>query len=97
MDMRQLRFFVAIAEEGSLSKAAERVHVAQPALSQHMRNMELDLGTELLFRSSRGVQLTEAGGRLLIEARKLTAACRTSSAAARRSRPARCGSACQAR
>lgn len=74
MDMRQLRFFVAIAEEGSLSKAAERVHVAQPALSQHMRNMELDLGTELLFRSSRGVQLTEAGGRLLIEARKLTAA-----------------------
>lgn len=73
MDMRQLRFFVAIAEEGSLSKAAERVHVAQPALSQHVRNMELDLKTELLFRSSRGVQLTEAGERLLTEARKLIA------------------------
>jgi LysR family nitrogen assimilation transcriptional regulator len=71
--MRQLRFFVAIAEEGSLSKAAERVHVAQPALSQHVRNMELDLKTELLFRSSRGVQLTEAGERLLTEARKLIA------------------------
>lgn len=71
MDMRHLRYFVAIAEEGSLSKAAERVRVAQPALSQHMRNMELDLKTELLFRSSRGVQLTEAGERLLKQARQL--------------------------
>lgn len=71
MDMRHLRYFVAIAEEGSLSKAAERLHVAQPALSQHMRNMELDLKTTLLFRSSRGVQVTEAGERLLHEGRHL--------------------------
>ncbi|WP_245409723.1 LysR family transcriptional regulator [Pararhizobium haloflavum] len=69
--MRHLRYFVAIAEEGSLSKAAERVRVAQPALSQHMRNMEMDLGTELLFRSSRGVKLTEAGERLAAQARVL--------------------------
>jgi LysR family transcriptional regulator, nitrogen assimilation regulatory protein len=71
MDMRQLRYFVAIAEEGSLSRAAERVNVAQPALSQHMRNMEADLKVELLFRSSRGVKLTEAGERLLAKARPL--------------------------
>jgi LysR family transcriptional regulator, nitrogen assimilation regulatory protein len=71
MDIRHLRYFIAIAEEGSLSKAAERLRVAQPALSQHMRNMEMDLSTELLFRSSRGVQLTESGERLLAQARKL--------------------------
>lgn len=71
MDIRHLRYFVAIAEEGSLSKAAERVRVAQPALSQHVRNMERDLRTELLFRSSRGVQLTEAGERLVAQARRL--------------------------
>ncbi|MBB4018990.1 MULTISPECIES: LysR family transcriptional regulator [unclassified Chelatococcus] len=71
MDIRHLRYFVAIAEEGSLSRAAERVHVAQPALSQHVRNMELDLKTELLFRTSRGVQLTEAGERLVAQARHL--------------------------
>ncbi|WP_024588241.1 LysR substrate-binding domain-containing protein [Aliihoeflea sp. 2WW] len=65
MDMRHLRYFIAIAEEGSLSKAAERLNVAQPALSQHMRNIEEDLKVTLLFRSSRGVQLTEAGKRLL--------------------------------
>lgn len=71
MDIRHLRYFVTIAEEGSLSKAAERLHVAQPALSQHVRNMERDLRCELLFRSSRGVQLTEAGVRLLQQARPL--------------------------
>lgn len=71
MDIRHLRYFVTIAEEGSLSKAAERLRVAQPALSQHVRNMERDLRTELLFRSSRGVQLTEAGVRLLQQARPL--------------------------
>ncbi|MGM0562086.1 MAG: LysR family transcriptional regulator [Pseudomonadota bacterium] len=71
MDIRHLRYFVTIAEQGSLSKAAERLHVAQPALSQHVRNMERDLRTELLFRTSRGVQLTEAGQRLLQQSRHL--------------------------
>lgn len=69
MDLRQLRYFVTIVETGSFSKAAQRLHVAQPALSQHVRNMELDLGVELLFRSSQGVVPTEAGETLVRHAR----------------------------
>lgn len=69
IDLRQLRYFVAIVEQGSLSRAATFLHVAQPALSLHVRNMEADLGTALLFRSPRGVQPTEAGMILLRHAR----------------------------
>jgi len=69
MDLRQLRYFVAIAEEGSFSRAANRLHVAQPALSQHVRNMELELGVELLVRSPQGVRATEDGETLLRHAR----------------------------
>lgn len=69
MDIRQLRYFVAIAEHGSFSRAAEFLHVAQPALSLHVRNMEAALGTPLLFRSPRGVVPTEAGVILLHHAR----------------------------
>ncbi len=69
VDLRQLRYFVAIAECGSFSKAAQRLHIAQPALSQHVRNMEIDLGVELLFRSPQGVRPTEAGETLLRHAR----------------------------
>lgn len=69
VDLRQLRYFVAIAECGSFSKAAQRLHIAQPALSQHVRNMEIDLGVELLFRSPQGVRPTESGETLLRHAR----------------------------
>lgn len=69
IDLRQLRYFVAIVEHGSFSRAAEFLHVAQPALSLHVRNMETDLGTALLFRSLRGVVPTEAGAILLRHAR----------------------------
>lgn len=69
MDLRQLRYFVTIVEAGSFSKAAHHLHVAQPALSQHVRNMELDLGVELLFRSPQGVRATEAGETLARHAR----------------------------
>lgn len=69
MDIRQLRYFVAIAEQGSFSRAAALLHVAQPALSLHVRNMEADLGTSLLFRSPKGVVPTEAGDILLRHAR----------------------------
>lgn len=69
MDLRQLRYFVTIVEVGSFSKAAHRLHVAQPALSQHVRNMELDLGVDLLFRSPQGVRPTEAGETLVRHAR----------------------------
>ncbi|MCJ8056111.1 LysR substrate-binding domain-containing protein [Shinella curvata] len=69
MDLRQLRYFVAIVEQGSFSKAAATLNVAQPALSLHVRNMEADLGTALLFRSPQGVMATEAGEILLRNAR----------------------------
>lgn len=61
MDLRQLRYFVAIVQSGSISRAALQLNVAQPALSMHIRNMEIDLGTPLLFRTPHGVQPTEAG------------------------------------
>jgi LysR family nitrogen assimilation transcriptional regulator len=69
VDLRQLRYFVAIVEQGSFSKAAATLNVAQPALSLHVRNMEADLGTALLFRSPHGVVATEAGEILLRNAR----------------------------
>lgn len=69
IDIRQLRYFVAIVEQGSFSRAASFLHVAQPALSLHVRNMETDLGTPLLFRTPRGVEPTEAGAILMRHAR----------------------------
>lgn len=69
MDLRQLRYFIAIVEQGSLTRAASFLHVAQPALSLHLRNMEDELGAALLYRSSRGVVPTEAGLILLRNAR----------------------------
>ena len=69
MDIRQLRYFVAIVEQGSFSRAAALLHVAQPALSLHVRNMEADLRVQLLHRSPKGVLPTEAGAILLRNAR----------------------------
>lgn len=71
MDLRQLRYFVAIVEQGSFSRAAEALRVAQPALSQHMRHMEAELGLPLLHRGPRGAVPTEAGARLLVHARAI--------------------------
>lgn len=73
MDLRQLRYFTAIVEQGSFSKAATKLRVAQPALSQHLRHMEDELGVPLLHRGARGVTPTEAGERLLARARSLLA------------------------
>jgi DNA-binding transcriptional LysR family regulator len=69
MNLRQLEYFVAIAEEGSLTRAAERLLVAQPSLSQQMRSLESEVGVPLLERLPRGVRLTRAGERFLPEAR----------------------------
>jgi LysR family transcriptional regulator, nitrogen assimilation regulatory protein len=65
LDLRPLRYFVCVAEEKSLTKAAERLNVAQPALSRQMQKLEAGLSTELFTRSARGVELTEAGEILL--------------------------------
>lgn len=69
MDLRQLRYFVAIVQCGSISRASHELNIAQPALSLHIRNMEADLGLPLLFRTSQGVQPTEAGLILLRNAK----------------------------
>jgi LysR family hca operon transcriptional activator len=70
MDLRHIRYFIAVAEEGSLTVAAEkRLHTAQPSLSRQMRDLEAELGCELMTRSARGVELTAAGRVFLDHAR----------------------------
>jgi LysR family nitrogen assimilation transcriptional regulator len=61
MELRQLRYFVAIVDHGSLSRAARVLHVAQPALTQQLRQLEDELGAQLLHRSAQGVLSTDAG------------------------------------
>src|SRR5436305_8213743 len=69
MNLRQLEYFVVIADTGSLTAAAERLFVSQPSLSQQIAALEQELGGQLLERLPRGVRLTIAGQSLLAEAR----------------------------
>ncbi|WP_419897572.1 LysR substrate-binding domain-containing protein [Roseomonas sp. USHLN139] len=71
MDLRQLRYFLGIAETGSISAASQRLRVAQPALSQQLARLEAELGAPLMLRSSRGVTLTAAGEALKTHAERL--------------------------
>jgi LysR family hydrogen peroxide-inducible transcriptional activator len=71
MEMHQLRYFVAVAEAGSFSRAAERCHVSQPSLSQQIIKLEGELGRSLFDRAGRRVLLTEAGRMLLDHARSI--------------------------
>ena len=64
MDLRSLRLYLAVLEHGSITKASENVHVAQPALGLHIRKLEEELGLSLLERHSRGIRATEAGALL---------------------------------
>jgi DNA-binding transcriptional LysR family regulator len=73
LDMRKLRYFVAVAEELNFGRAAERLHIAQPVLSRQIRSFESELGVQLFARDSRGTQLTAAGKQLLEDARFLLA------------------------
>lgn len=61
MDIKHLRYYVGIAEAGSLMRAAERLAITQPALSVHLANLEDQLGVKLVDRTSRGITLTESG------------------------------------
>ncbi len=61
MELRQLRYFVAIVDHGSLSRAARVLHIVQPALTQQIQQLEEELGTSLLHRSAQGMQATDAG------------------------------------
>lgn len=91
MELRHLRYFVAVAEEGSLTLAAEkRLHTAQPSLSRQLRGLESEVGAQLFVRTSRGVDLTDAGLAFLAHARLALAQAAEAVAAARRAaRPAR--------
>jgi DNA-binding transcriptional LysR family regulator len=74
MELHQLEYFVAVAEEASFTRAASRVHVAQPGVSAQVRRLESELGQRLLDRSGRSVRLTEAGSAVLPFARAALAA-----------------------
>ena len=69
LELRELRYFLAVAEELNFTRAAERLHLAQQALSAAIRNLETDLGVQLFIRDTKGVELTSAGAALVSGAR----------------------------
>jgi DNA-binding transcriptional LysR family regulator len=73
MELRHLRYFITVAEELNFSRAAERLHMAQPPLSQQIRTLEVELGVQLFERGKRPLQLTHAGQAFLKEARLVLA------------------------
>ena len=84
MELRHLRYFVAVAEERHFGRAAERLHMAQPPLSTQIRQLEAELGVALLTRTTRRVELTDAGNAYLTRARELLAAVDDAGSEARR-------------
>jgi DNA-binding transcriptional LysR family regulator len=92
MELRQIKFFMAVAEERHFGRAAERMYIAQPALSQHVRRLERELEVQLFDRSGRQVRLTPAGEAFLQVARRVSGQVDEATAAARRAEAGQEGS-----
>src|ERR1044072_6933604 len=84
MELRHLRYFVAVAEALSFTKAAQKLRLAQPALTRQVRNLEDEIGVRLLDRANNRVALTEEGRVFLFDSKKLLAMCAESGAVVQR-------------
>jgi len=83
VSLAQIRYFVAVAEEGNVGRAAERLHLAQPPLSRQIQALEAEIGTPLFVRTPRGMRLLPSGEAFLDRARRILNAVDEASAAAR--------------
>ena len=83
VSLAQIRYFVAVAEEGNVGRAAEKLHVAQPPLSRQIQALEAEIGTPLFVRTPRGMRLLPSGEAFLEGARRILNAVDDASAAAR--------------
>jgi DNA-binding transcriptional LysR family regulator len=92
MELRYLKYFVTVAERQNFTRAAEQLHVAQPAISQQIKPLEEELGVSLLHRTKRSVKLTAAGNAFLSEAREILAHAELSKQIARRAARGETGS-----
>jgi DNA-binding transcriptional LysR family regulator len=92
MELRYLKYFVTVAERQNFTRAAEELHVAQPAISQQIKSLEEELGVSLLLRTKRSVKLTAAGNAFLSEAKEILAHAELSKQVARRAARGETGS-----
>ena len=91
MELRHLRYFVAVAEELSFTRAAERLHIGQPPLSHAIQVLEADVGAQLFERTKRSVRLTGAGALFLADARRILALAAQATDTARRAQRGEAG------